>query len=104
MRLNTYNPDCDYCDNCGQHGHVAEDCCNPPLPDSPYLTPKHGDLEPKNGRCWVVWLVAALFVFLVLVALVAYALAGSQALDSVVCWRPLPAPPTAEEIERFREE
>jgi len=30
-----YNPDCDFCDNCYEHGHEAEDC---PQPD---MTEKH---------------------------------------------------------------
>lgn len=27
----TYNPDCDFCDNCYEHGHEAEDCPNPDM-------------------------------------------------------------------------
>jgi hypothetical protein len=29
MELNTYNPACDFCEQCFQHGHTAEDCCSP---------------------------------------------------------------------------
>lgn len=73
MRFNTYNPDCDYCDNCGQHGHEPEDCCNPSLPDSPYLAQNRSDTAPTKSRRWAVWLCVALLAFLVLVALAAYA-------------------------------
>lgn len=51
------NPDCDYCDNCGQHGHEAEDCCNPPLPDSPY---RNGP-KPEPIKFWTaVWCLLSL--------------------------------------------
>lgn len=69
----TYNPDCDYCENCSQHGHEAEDCTQPLSEEFEALMTAR-DLQrqmlkqEKRALRWIVLLVA-IIVSIVLIVL-----------------------------------
>lgn len=71
----TYNPDCDFCENCWEHGHEAEDCCNPTCAGQLKYEAEEAEkkrlaeLEPKQSSAHlgiiaiIIIVIAVLFYF-----------------------------------------